>query len=297
MIPLQKNDAMRRLTFFLVSTDHLSERLWFRDDEDFKVGMNYVAILAVAYNVRILAFILMSNHVHFVLEGTLEEVSAFIKEFKRRYSKYYQQKYGVREFLRKNGVDITPVWLDGESMERAIAYVQMNCVAANICAHPSQYRWGTGSVFFSADKPVGTPLGSLSRRAQIRALKSNDLLPQSFCLTETGFVDPASYVDCSFVEQLFRTPNRYNFKLQNSSKAKIRLQESTMPTFRDQSILAATPDLIRSLFRKNSLQELSREEKGELLKQLRFRFSADVAQLSRILEIPYKDAVSLLDSI
>ena len=297
MIPLQKNDAMKRLSYYLVSTDHLSKRLWFRDDEDFKVGMNYIAILAVTSNVRILAFILMSNHVHFVLEGTEEDVQAFITEFKRRYSKYYQRKYGVREFLRENGVDITPVWLDGESLERAIAYVQMNCVAANICAHPSQYRWGTGSLFFNADRSKGTPLCSLSRRTQIRTLKSNSPLPRSFSLTEAGYIDPASYVECSFVEQLFHTPNRYNFKLQNSSKAKIRLQEGAMPAFRDQSILTATPDLIRSLFRKNSFQELSREEKGELLKQLRFRFSADVAQLSRILEIPYEEAVSLLDSI
>ena len=75
------------------------------------------------------------------------------------------------------------------------------------------------------------------------------------------------------------------------------VQESALPAFRDQSILAATPDLIRSLFRMNSMQELSREQKGELLRQLRFRFSADVAQLSRILGIPYKEAVDLMDSI
>ena len=116
-------------------------------------------------------------------------------------------------------------------------------------------------------------------------------------ITDAGFIDPASYIDTAFVERVFRTPSRYNFHLQNSSKAKIRLQESATPAFRDQSILAATPDLVRSLFRKDSLEELSREQKGELLKQLRFRFSADIAQLSRILEIPYKEAVGLMESI
>ena len=288
---------MRRLYYYLVSTDHLSERLWFRDDEDFKVGMNYIAILAVSSRVRILVFILMSNHIHLILEGTLEDVAAFVTEFKRRYSKYYQRKYGIREFLRENGVDIRPVVRDGESLERAVAYVQMNCVAANICAHPSQYHWGTGPLFFNAAKTAGTPLGSLSRRARIRVLHSNAILPGSFMITDAGFIDPASYIDIAFVERIFRTPSRYNFHLQNSSKAKIRLQESATPAFRDQSILAATPDLIRSLFRKDSWEELSREQKGELLKQLRFRFSADIAQLSRILEIPYKEAVELMESI
>lgn len=61
----------------------------------------------------------MSNHVHFVLEGTEEDARC------------------VREFLRGNGVDIRLLELEGESLERAIAYVQMNCVAANICMHPS----------------------------------------------------------------------------------------------------------------------------------------------------------------
>ena len=288
---------MKRLFYYLVSTDHLSERLWFRDDEDFKVGMNYVAILAASANVRILAFILMSNHVHFVLEGDPGDIAAFVTEFKRRYSKYYQRKYGIREFLRENGVDIRPVGRDDEALERAIAYVQMNCVAANICAHPSQYPWGTGPLFFNAARPAGTPLHSLSRRAQVRALNSNAILPRSFRITDAGFVDPASYIDVPSVEEHFRKPSRYNYHLQNSSKAKIRLQESALPAFRDQSILAATPDLIRSLFRMNSMQELSREQKGELLRQLRFRFSADIAQLSRILEIPYKEAVDLMDLI
>ncbi len=288
---------MRRLFYYLVSTDHLSERLWFRDDGDFKVGMNYIAILAVSSRVRILAFILMSNHIHLILEGTMEDVAAFVTEFKRRYSKYYQRKYGIREFLRENGVDIRPVGRDGESLERAVAYVQMNCVAANICAHPFQYRWGTGPLFFNAAQTSGTPLESLSRRARIRALHSNAILPGSFMITDAGFIDPASYIDIAFVERVFRTPSRYNYHLQNSSKAKIRLQESATPAFRDQSILAVTPDLIRSLFRKDSFEELSREQKGELLKQLRFRFSADIAQLSRILEIPYKEAVGLMESI
>lgn len=288
---------MRTLTFYLVSTDHLTEHLWFRNDDDFKVGMNYVAVLAAGSNVRVLAFILMSNHVHFVLEGDYEDVLSFITEFKRRYSKYCRQKYGVRELLRDNGIDIRPLDLDGESLERAIAYVQMNCVAAKICMHPTQYPWGTGPVFFNPGPPGGTLLRTISKRAQARLLKSNAPVPQSFRLTSEGFINPACYVDRDFVERLFRTPNRFNYHLQNSSKAKSRMQEEAMPSFRDQVILAAIPDLCCSLFRKNSFQELSSSEQGELLKQLRYRFSADVAQLSRILELSYEEAVHLLDSL
>ena len=39
------------MTFFLVTTDHLETRLWFRDDEDFKSGMNLVAVTAYSAGV------------------------------------------------------------------------------------------------------------------------------------------------------------------------------------------------------------------------------------------------------
>ena len=286
---------MYKLDFFLVSTDHLSDRLWFRDDADFKVGMNYVALVANATGVRVLAFILMSNHVHFILEGSRDAVLAFITEFKRRYSKYVQRKYATREFLRGNGVDIQPVGLEAESLERAIAYVQMNSVAANICAHATQYPWGTGPVFFNQLPHTGQLLDGLSRRKQIQRIHSNEKPPAGLSLSPAGYIDPASFVNISFVESLFRSPARYNYFLTHSSKARVRLQESPAPSFRDQSILAAVPDLCHTLFRKNEAKELSPEQTAELIKQLRYRFSADLAQLSRVLGLAYEDAARLLD--
>ena len=285
------------MTFFLITTDHLETRLWFLDDDDFKTGMNYVATVAFLLGVQVIAFILMSNHVHFVLECTREQAVRFITEFKRRYSKYYQHKYGVREFLRGNGVDIKPLSIEDESVKRAIAYVQMNSVAAGICANASYYPWGSGNCFFRVDQPAGTFLKDLSRRKQIRLLHSFDRPKETFRLTGGDYIDPISFVSIRFVEQLFVSPSRYNYFLQSSSKARLRLQESALPSFRDQNILAGVQDLCHSLFRKHTLKELSPEETGELMRQLRFRFSADPAQLARVLELPYDQVVRLLDSM
>ena len=136
--------------YYLVTTAHLEDALWFRDDEDFAAGMNYVAIqAALSPRVIVLAFILMSNHVHFVLYGTRAEVEAFVNFFKGRYSKYLSLKYRTKEFLRRNRLHIKEIPEEElESLERTLAYVQVNCVAANICLYPGQYPWGTGSAFF-----------------------------------------------------------------------------------------------------------------------------------------------------
>ena len=84
---------MRRI--WLVTTDHMEDELWFRDLDDFKVAMNYMAIQAASHpNVKVLAFILMSNHVHIVIKGTSEDVLMFIVQFKHRYS-IYMRKSGA----------------------------------------------------------------------------------------------------------------------------------------------------------------------------------------------------------
>lgn len=283
--------------FYLITTDHLEDRLWFRDDEDFKTGMNYAATVAFLVGVNILSFILMSNHVHFVLECTEEQALTFITEYKRLYSHYLSKKYQTAELLRNNDIDIQRLTLGDESLERAIAYVQMNCVAANICMNPAEYRWGTGSTFFQSTPRTGQPLGSYSKRAQIRMLHSKLDLPSDWIVGEEGYVLPSSYVCVKFVENLFRTPKRMNYFLVNSSKAKRRLalKEEGIPSFRDQVILAAVQDLCQTLFHQQSVANLNEEQQSVLVSQIRRRFSADINQIARVTGIPLSDAARMLE--
>lgn len=286
------------MELYLVTTDHLEESIWFRDEEDFKAGMNAVAVLACVLHINILAFILMSNHVHFLLECTYAEAQDFINAFKRHHSRYMYCKYGVREMLRNNHVVIKRVDLTEESAERAVAYIQMNCVAANICLNPSDYPWGTGNAFFRSRPAKGTPVNQLSKRQRIRLLHSKVDLPSGLLIGEDGYILPESYVQVRFVESLFRNPGRMNYFLQNSSKAKQRLNasEKSLPAFKDQLISAGAKDLCQSLFLKRDLRDLDDGQLAEILKQIRFRFSSYPQQMARVTGIPYERIVHLLDT-
>ena len=286
------------MELYLVTTDHLEESIWFRDEEDFKAGMNAVAVLACVLHINILAFILMSNHVHFLLECTYAEAQDFINAFKRHHSRYRYCKYGVREMLRNNHVVIKRVDLTEESAERAVAYIQMNCVAANICLNPSDYPWGTGNAFFRSRPAKGTPVNQLSKRQRIRLLHSKVDLPSGLLIGEDGYILPESYVQVRFVESLFRNPGRMNYFLQNSSKAKQRLNasEKSLPAFKDQLISAGAKDLCQSLFLKRDLRDLDDGQLAEILKQIRFRFSSYPQQMARVTGIPYERIVHLLDT-
>lgn len=284
------------MTFFLITTDHLETCLWFRDDEDFRTGMNLAASVAFRLGIHILAFILMSNHVHFVLECKKEEAMRFITEFKRLLSQHLHLKYGTREMLRRCGIDIQPLRLGGESLERAIAYVQMNCVAANICLNAADYRWGTGNAFFRQTPHKGITLGNLSARARRQALRSKADLPGGWILGEDGYVLPESYVNVKFVESLFQTPRRMNYFLTNSSKARRVLSraESNLPSFRDQAILAILPDLCYSLFKERNVSSLDEGQLKELADQIRRRFNADPHQIARVVGVSYAEVARWL---
>ena len=318
----------------MVTTKHLEDALWFRDDADFATGMNHVAIqAAVTPTVVVLAFILMSNHVHFILYGTENDVATFANRFKGRYSQYLTARYGIKEFLRRNRLNIKEIPEDEtEALERALSYVQMNCVAANICLYPGQYPWGTGNAFFQTaghggltgksriganesvkggDTPVimsglrkgirsRLRLGELSGRERVRLMHSEaaTALPDDWLLSDEGFVLPECYVGIEQVEAIFRSPRRMQYFLGSSSKARKRLEaeDENLPAFRDQVILTALPDLLQSLFQKPAFSALSKTEQAEALRQIRYRFSAGVHQAARVCGLSYADAAQLLEN-
>ncbi|MBO4843436.1 MAG: hypothetical protein J5490_02505 [Bacteroidales bacterium] len=287
------------MTFYLVTTDHLEASIWFRNQDDFKAAMNAIPLIAYAHGVIVLAFILMSNHVHFVLQCTYEQALAFINEFKRHCSYYLSRKYHIRETLKNNHVDIQELDFYEESLERAIAYVQMNSVAANICIHPNGYPWGTGDCFFNVNSHKGIPLESLSERARFRLLHSKMSPPGGLLIGEEGYILPESYVRTKFVESLYRTPKRMLVFLNQSSKAKtvINSSDSLIPSFKDQDILPMVEDLCRVLFKKKSIEELNPEQQTEILRQMRYRFSSNINQMSRVTRLPYETVAKLLDSL
>ena len=284
------------LNFILVTTKHLKSGVLFHDEDDYRAAMNIVAICAFVTGVRVISFILMSNHVHFVLMGSEAEGRIFIDKFKTLYGKYYFLKYGVHEYLRHLAVDFREVRIEDESLPRSIAYVQMNCGAANLVPSAFLYPWGTGQTFFSALPLTGQRLLNFSRRKQYRILRTRMDLPQDYLLGESGYILPLSYVEVQFVEQLFGSPSRYSFFLNTSSKAKLRLDKSRAPSFPDHIAKGVLDSLVLSLFRAPSFSILDANDKVEALTQLQRRLNLESKQLSRLSGIREEEIVQMLDT-
>jgi hypothetical protein len=102
-----------------------------------------------------------------------------------------------------------------------------------------------------------------------------------------------------FVERCYRRASRMNYFLVNSSKAKRKIKNSDdhHPAFRDQVILAALPDLYRSLFGKQRFDDLTLAERTEALRQIHLRFCSNIHQIARVTGLAYEEAARMMDSV
>ena len=282
---------------FLVSTSHFEDRIWFRDDDDFKAAMNIMAILTAVFKVRILAFVLMSNHVHIVMMGDERVCVSFMDRFKQLYSTNFKNRYSVGGLLHQNKVDYR--LLTGEEcLEKAISYVIMNPVAARICIDASGYKWGSGACYFNGNPEKGKPLGELSIRQARKLLRSHSIPNGDYLVSDDGYILPRSYIPVEHVERIYRTPSRLSYFNRTSSKAKMALEtEVLMPSFRDQLLITAIPDICISLFKKNNTSELSPIQTERLVHELRNRFNADFRQIARVLGQEPSLVAQMLDSV
>ena len=255
--------------------------------------MNFVPILVQKLPVKVFAFVLMSNHVHFVLSCSRRIAEEYINKFKSLYSRYYSIKYDSKELLRGIGLDFRELSTQDESFLRAVAYVQMNPVAANISINASDYPWGTGGCFFKTLKTNTKKVKDISGRTLIKMIHSKIPLPPQYEIEESGYISPSSYVSTAFVESIFRTPNRMNYFLRTSSKARLVCES---PSFSDQVLISALKDLCTSLYKTTKFSFLGDAQKSQILKQMHFRFSADPNQLSRVCELPYDTVCTLMES-
>lgn len=287
------------MKYYLVTTNHFSEKLLFKDDEDYRAGMNFTPLAARALSVWVLAFILMSTHMHYVLGcNNRDEALAFITKLKLLYSGYFGKKYGQKNYLRRLKVDIQELDTEDEILEWSVAYVLMNSVAAKISLDASGYSWGSGACYFNQTAIRGTRLEDMSKRAIIAKVHSKLDTEPEWIMADEGYIEPRSYITVKKVEKLYGTPSRMMYFLRNSSKAKKRLETSTgLPAFSDKVVLGGVQDLSATLFCKLSPASLTDDEKTELLKQLKRRFSADIDQICRVTGISHSDAVRMLDSI
>ena len=183
--------------YYHFCTNGLLKNIIFSSDEDYIYGMNAIAICKSKYvDVKILAFCIMNNHVHFILDCTKDEGESFMRYYKLLLGVYLKKNYGAERNL--DGADIGCKEIsDPDYCVRAIAYVLRNPLSAGVQVIPGEYRWSSANLYFASRTFAQRNLMSIGSIPvlKVRSLtRSHCRFSSEWRLDENGMIFPGDYV-------------------------------------------------------------------------------------------------------
>ncbi|MBN1365934.1 MAG: transposase [Syntrophaceae bacterium] len=116
----------------------------FSSDSDRNQYLQFIKEESERHNLEILAWCLMTNHVHFVaIPHTEESLSRGFGEAHKRYTRMKNFKDHVRGYLFQGRFGSCV--LDERHLLAALSYVENNPVAAGMVKHAWQYKWSSAA--------------------------------------------------------------------------------------------------------------------------------------------------------
>ena len=285
--------------FYHLSTKPLEDGLIFECDEERRIAFNLMAVTAKEFHIDILAFALMSNHFHFIIRGELVDGLNFFRRMKKRLSNFFTRR-GRPGILNAVNVDPdTPAISSLTQFRNEIAYVIRNPYVARTDVNPFAYPWCSGFLYFN---PL---LGSLSSKSvnelsykEKRSMTrmTNPILDSQFQVRE-GMIAAESFVNYKLVEQLFPSARKFTWwvlkNVEAQTETSVRMGEK--PNLNDDELFITAQQLSRSEYGRDSVKELSLQQRKELGILLKNKWGASNGQVARIAQLAPKtvDEMSL----
>lgn len=186
----------------------------FGTKEDFKFGMNLIAVCAKAFpDVRILTFEIMTNHLHLTVAGQDTRVKKFLEMLCDYLGVYLRRSSRP---LDLSGWNRPPRLItDLNDLRNVIAYNNRNGYLVNPGATPFTYPWGANSFFFNPE--LRKYHESSEERMTLRQLRevfhTRALDRYNGLKVVDGYVTPVSYCAIETAERLFRDAHHYYYKV------------------------------------------------------------------------------------
>lgn len=144
----------------------------FRDDEDRKRYLRLIEEHTTAGYVRVLAYVLMGNHVHLVLATVDTNLSSLVQRVHGIYAARMNRKYGRAGHLFGGRFHCKAVE-DDSYLLSVTRYVHRNPVRARIVEHPDQYVWSSYRVYVHVQEESAQPESFVDPLPVLRSL-AND---------------------------------------------------------------------------------------------------------------------------
>ena len=275
-------------SFYHVCTDGNKIAWLFKDDSDFIAGINRIGICVYITKIDLYSFVLMDNHVHFLVFGTLPECKDFINKYKQLTGKWIKNKYNLEGYANKLPAQIIRLKSE-EYVLNVAAYIDRNITRTNYPYLSSEYNWGSSRYLFKNKETVaGMRLSEYSKREQRVILNSHIELPQSWRILSDGMLNPIDFVCYNKLEKIFKTPTRYNYFLAKKVEGDIdqELQNGRHTYILDKELRPIVLSLSENMFGISDIKLLNIQNRLTLARKLRYEYFSTPKQISRMLGLP-----------
>jgi putative transposase len=128
--------------FFHVYARGVRREAIFRDDEDRQYFLNLLGVVVDGVEWPVLAYCLMTNHFHAVVETPRPNLSEGMHRQLGAFAQWFNERHRVEGhvFDRRYGAELVK---DDAHLLGLIRYVLLNPVRAGISSHPIEYRWSS----------------------------------------------------------------------------------------------------------------------------------------------------------
>ena len=268
----------------------LENAILYENDSQLGIIFNFIAIaLMLAPNCRLLAFAVMSNHFHFILEGEPEWCEAFTGKLIELLDNYFRYN-GKPELCGK--ISFTPTVISSlKQLKDEIAYVIRNPFVVrndvNVFACPSTSGYLYFNPMLKKEGVFASDLKGRALREFLHTRKGIIVLTDRFRVLN-GVAQPWSFVDYERAMSFFSNAREFvTWTLKNiEGQVEIALRLGEAPSLSDQELLSVAFKLCKQQFAGMPPSKLQDKDKMKLALMLKNEYYASNGQISRTIGLP-----------
>jgi REP element-mobilizing transposase RayT len=118
----------------------------FKDIEDYRRYLKILADYKVRYKYALYAYVLMSNHVHLLIETRENPLSKILQGINQSYTMYFNRKYGTVGHLFQGRYKAILCDKDGYLLS-LVKYIHLNPMRVGIVKEVDKYPWSSHRVY------------------------------------------------------------------------------------------------------------------------------------------------------
>ncbi len=273
--------------YYHFCTDGWKDGKLFYTREHYSLGMCMIGAIALLYQIKIYAFVLMPNHIHILLSGKGNDCVNAFTYIKRRLShRLYQD--GFKALPSDYAFKLIPI-SDLRQMSANFLYILRNPYEKQFSL-PTSYPWSSGWLCFSGMENIieGELCRDISVAKKRRLFGTLCKVPDEWKVNPMLGLLPSCFVDRSMLNKLFDSPKQFETRLVKDYESFVQIARSFNENveYSREELSNIAQILINDRFPGKRMEQLITEEKGEIAVKLQREYDLDSTIVARLMRLP-----------